>query len=220
MSPHGVVSQSDVVRLVKQGAPHNDLVNAALVQANKVAVRDGGGIPVIVSLLKRDAGEPHPVRAVTAISALWSLAAHNVACQDAIRIAGGVPLLVLFLDCHNDAPEGLSLQGMPLEPFGRWRRTTCQPERCARGSGVERLIGLLDAAFAPSMANAAFPRPVPLAKPPAAAGRSQSRRGHPKTSPFKRRRCPTCARAACERQFSRSPAGRGCPCRPRLQYDS
>ena len=96
------VEAAEVAKLVAEGGPLDELINIALVQSNKHAVREGGAIPLIVGLLREDGGlvpsaAAWPsLRATTVVSALWSLAAHTPLNQDAIRLAGGVPRLPSF----------------------------------------------------------------------------------------------------------------------------
>ena len=98
-------SAAEVAKLVAEGGPLDELINIALVQSNKHAVREGGAIPLIVGLLREDGGlvpsaAAWPsLRATTVVSALWSLAAHTPLNQDAIRLAGGVPRLVAQVQC-------------------------------------------------------------------------------------------------------------------------
>lgn len=149
------ITTSDVQRLVEAGAPFDELVNMALVQANKQAVREGGGIAPIVSMLtigeeERDGAgtsEAAVKRTSSVVSALWSLAAHNTANQDAIRLADGVPRLVAQLDC-NCRPEAPELAGHAAGAL--WSlaaNNTCNQDAVREAGGVGRLIALLEASI-------------------------------------------------------------------------
>ena len=105
-------SAAEVAKLVAEGGPLDELINIALVQSNKHAVREGGAIPLIVGLLREEGGlvpfaAAWPsLRAQTVVSALWSLAAHTPLNQDAIRVAGGVPRLIAQVRCPPPAVGG------------------------------------------------------------------------------------------------------------------
>lgn len=96
-----VATAEEVANLVASGAEHvGNLVDLALVHANKHAVREGGGIASIVALLPLAASSEPLVgarRTSTVVSALWSLCANSSANQDAIRHSGGIARLVAQL---------------------------------------------------------------------------------------------------------------------------
>ena len=177
-SSSAVVSAEDVARLVQAGAPYNELVSLALVQANKQAVREGGGVEPIVSLLPAclDAAENAATADIaltamqhtsTVVSALWSLAAHSTANQDAIRVAGGVPMLVAHLThpSYSGSPELAGHTAGALWSLAS--NNTLNQHAVREAGGVGALITLLQSAVhtSPDAARHAVRHPPLLTRP-------------------------------------------------------
>ena len=165
-------SAADVSALVEAGAIE-ELLGLALDQRNKQAVREGGGILPIVRLLP---GEPVDAelppgetggtqhQAVTVVSALWSLAAQSAANQDAIREAGGVPLLVRQLSRPGTSADAPDLAGHVAGALWSLASNNTSNQHAVReAGGVGALIALLESAASasPDGARHAVRAPAP-----------------------------------------------------------